>query len=323
MNRPGYFDYIEEKINLLATRINARGRLNMLELNNHSEVFYSYFLNELYGWKLGDANLTKQNIEAIDLTDDTNKIVIQVSATSTKDKIERSLAKDLIGKYAHYTFKFVSIANDSDDLRSKTYKNPHGINFAPQADIIDKNQILKDVKNLEIGNQRRIYDFIREELGNDIDSVKLDSNLASIINILAKENWDGIIETIDFNPFEINRKIDHNQLKATKRIIDDYKIYHPKVDQKYEAFDALGSNKSYSVLQLISKFYVKACLIENEPDKIFLNVAAEIVDKVQSSANFITIEFEILELCVDILIVDAFIRCKIFENPENYKYATS
>ena len=154
----------------------------MLNLNNHSEVFYSYFLNELYGWKLGDANLTKQNIEAIDLTDDINKIVIQVSSTSTKDKIESSLAKDLIRKYAHYTFKFVSIANDSDDLRSKIYKNPHGINFTPKTDIIDKNQLFKDIKNLEIDDQRRVYDFIRRELGDEINGIKLDTNLATIIN---------------------------------------------------------------------------------------------------------------------------------------------
>ncbi len=30
-----------------------------------------------------------------------------------------------------------------------------------------------------------------------------------------------------------------------------------------------------------------------------------------------------LELGVDIMPVDAFIRCKIFENPENYNYANS
>ena len=70
MSRTTYFDYIEDKINHLATRINARGRLNMLNLNIISEVFYAYFLNELYGWELGDENTKKQNIEAIDLVDD-------------------------------------------------------------------------------------------------------------------------------------------------------------------------------------------------------------------------------------------------------------
>ena len=134
MNRTEYFDYIEEKLNLLATRINARGKLNILNLNIQAETFYAYFIHELYGWKLNNENAFKQNIEAIDLIDDTNKIVIQVSATSTKEKIESALKKDIIKQYATYTFKFISIANDCDDLRKKTFANPHGINFNPSND---------------------------------------------------------------------------------------------------------------------------------------------------------------------------------------------
>jgi hypothetical protein len=32
---------------------------------------------------------------------------------------------------------------------------------------------------------------------------------------------------------------------------------------------------------------------------------------------------EEMEMCVGILVVDAFIRCKIFKNPNNYNYATT
>ncbi len=323
MSRTGYFDYIEEKINLLATRINARGRLNLLNLNNVSEVFYAYFLNELYGWKLGDENTVKQNLEGIDLTDHTNEFVIQVSATSTKDKIETSLEKKIISRYPTYTFKFVSIANDSDDLRSKVYKNPYGIKFDPKNDIIDKNKILKDVRNLEIDDQRRVYNLVRKELGNEVDTVKLDSNLASIINILAKENWDGIIEPSNLNSFEIERKIDFNQLNVVKQIVYEYAIFKTKVEKMYEMFDSLAANKSYSVLQLISKLYLQECLVNQVPDEIFLKVGEKIRTTVEESANFEKIEFDILVLCIDILLVDAFIRCKIFKNPPNYNYVAS
>lgn len=40
MNRSAYFDYIEEKINLLALRIESRGKLNILNLHLHNENFY-------------------------------------------------------------------------------------------------------------------------------------------------------------------------------------------------------------------------------------------------------------------------------------------
>ena len=39
--------------------------------------------------------------------------------------------------------------------------------------------------------------------------------------------------------------------------------------------------------------------------------------------HYVQTPIDELELCVNILVVDAFIRCKIFENPENYNYATT
>ena len=45
MNRTTYFNYIEEKLNINAVRIEARGKLNILDLNQHSENFYNDFLN--------------------------------------------------------------------------------------------------------------------------------------------------------------------------------------------------------------------------------------------------------------------------------------
>lgn len=119
MIRANYFSVIEERLNVLAVRINSRGKLNILDLHLHSESFYQYFLNELYSWEVANENEFKPNIEAIDLIDHTNSFVIQISATSTKQKVEASLDKDLIKDYNTYTFKFVSIANDAMILGGK------------------------------------------------------------------------------------------------------------------------------------------------------------------------------------------------------------
>jgi hypothetical protein len=43
----------------------------------------------------------------------------------------------------------------------------------------------------------------------------------------------------------------------------------------------------------------------------------------QKSANYADIPVEELDLCVNILVVDAFIRCKIFKNPLGYADAAS
>lgn len=119
MNRNLYYNYIEEKLHTLSGRIETRGKLNLLDLHVHSENFYLYFFNLIYCYKLENLNTKLQNVEAIDLIDHKNKILIQVSATSTKQKIELALSKNIIKKYNGYTFKFISISKDSSGLRKK------------------------------------------------------------------------------------------------------------------------------------------------------------------------------------------------------------
>ena len=92
MNRQKYFNFIEEKLSILATRIEMRGGLNILDLHLHSENFYSHFLNLLFGWDLRNYNKEQLNVVGIDLVDTTNNIVAQVSSTATRHKIESALA---------------------------------------------------------------------------------------------------------------------------------------------------------------------------------------------------------------------------------------
>ena len=121
MNRSDYFNYIDEKLHVLALRIVTRGKLNILDLHTHSEDFYCSFFNLLFDYKLVNLNDSLQNVEAIDLIDHCNKIVLQVSATNTKAKVESALSKPVIKKYSKYTFKFISIAKDASNLRNHTY----------------------------------------------------------------------------------------------------------------------------------------------------------------------------------------------------------
>ncbi|OQX99525.1 MAG: hypothetical protein B6I24_02375 [Bacteroidetes bacterium 4572_128] len=320
MNRLMYFNYIEEKLNLLAIRIEKKGKLNMLDLHMHSEDFYMHLFNKLFNYKLYNLNETLQNVPSIDLQDDTNKIIIQVSATCTKQKIKSALEKKIIEQYSDYTFKFISISKDATKLREKTFKNKYKIAFNPKEDIFDILSILNKIKSLEINKQKEIYRFIKDELGGEIDMVKLNSNLGTIINILAKENLNENNQELIVNPFEIKKKISHNNLYKSKYLIEDYKIYHSKIEQIHNQLNKLGSNKSLSVLNVIRKEYINHINIASKDD-IFSKIIDNIENKILESKNYVEIPIDELKLCIDIIVVDAFIRCKIFENPENYNYA--
>lgn len=322
MNRASYFNYIEEKLTTLATRINIKGKLNVLDLHNHSEDFYLHFFNTLFNYSLENLNSNLQNVEAIDLIDKTNKLYIQVSATSTKEKIESSLSKGSLVNYSGYRFYFISISKDASDLRSKKYSNPNSIDFDPAKNIYDTITILSIIKTKNIQEQKIIYNFIKNELGNETDTMKLESNLASIIDILSKEDWDNKEGINVTNYFEIERKITFNDLDIVKSVIEDYKIYYSRLEKIYYEFNKQGKNKSSSVLQTIGKEYIKNQK-ELSSDDLFLKVIDAVIEKTQNSMNYQPIPIDELELCVNILVVDAFIRCKIFKNPENYNYVTT
>jgi len=193
------------------------------------------------------------------------------------------------------------------------------------SDIIDNKSILDKILTLDIDKQKALYEFIKKELGGEVDVVKLDSNLAHIINVLSKE--DLVIPSGKKNKksFEIDRKIAHNELKATQTIIEDFSKYHNRVDKIYSDYDEYGNNKSLSILQSIHSSYVEACIPANqlEADEVFLLTIEKVKKKVLESANYGNMPVDELDLCVNILVVDAFIRCNIFKDPEDYQYADS
>lgn len=317
MNRSNYFDFIELKLNWLVTRLEMRGSLNILNLNIHSENFYLHFFNLLFDWKLENLNTKQQNMAGIDLIDTSNDIVVQVSSTVTRQKIESALAKDL-SNYSGYSFKFIFIAKDAKKLRFKEYENPHNLTFSPKDDIFDVPYLLKKIVSMDIDQLKDIYEFIKSELKSEPDPAKIESNLTTIINILAKEDWNSEIAKFETIPYDIERKISYNQLESVRDVIGDSKIYYHRIDKIYSEFNLQGVNKSLSILNGVRRMYHAIIAADSDisSDQCFLSIIRRVVKKIQASANYVPMPEEELALCVEILIVDAFIRCKIFKNPE-------
>lgn len=323
MNRSNYFNYIEEKLDVLSLRIKNRGKINLLDLNIYSETFFAKLMNYLLGYNLENINAINQNEEGIDLIDNKNKIIVQVSATCSKQKIEMSLSKKIYKDYSGFSFKFVAISGSADKLKLQTFSNPYKINFLPMNDIYDIKSLLNIVLNMDIKDQRTLYEFIKDELGNSVDMVKVNTNLASIINILSQDNLTDVFESPEINSFEIFRKIEFNDLLSVQPAIDDYKVYYSRLDEKYKEFDKQGVNKSFSVLSTIRKQYVKLLGKNIEPYEMFYSIIDNLTEFIMNSKNYVEIPYEELETCVSILVVDAFIRCKIFKNPEGYNHVTT
>lgn len=327
MNRQFYYNYISRKVEILAQRIKSNGKLNLLDLNIHSEVFFCGLLNNLYGYSLQTANNQSANAEAVDLVDNTSKIVIQVTSNKKKSKIEQTLVKATTKDYAEqsYCLKFLFIADDAKNLRTQVFNNTHKIAFTPKVDILDKISILRDVSSCDIDILVSLHDFVKKELGETPSNTKTNSNLASILNILAEKDLNQPDLNTQLHEYNIDQKIDFNDLGAIKNsTINDKKKYYGTLDRIYKEFDKQGKNKTLSVFSKLTSFYEEEILNTNISNiEKFFNIISSTVNYIEGSNNYITIPKDELELCARIIVVDAFIRCKIFENPGGYVHVTA
>ncbi len=314
MNRSRYFNYIEENLNTLSVRIDQRGKQNILDLHLHSENFFQHFMNILFDWNLENMNAIKQNAEAIDLIDKNNKIIAQVSATATKKKVESALSKD-ISIYSGHTFKFISISKAAGNLRKQSYKYPNKLPFDPQTDIYDMAGLLAKVKNLDIERQKALFELVKKEFGREPDVKRIDSNLARIINIMAQEDWDSEVGNYQVIDFEIDHKIEYNNLSGGRIIIEEYALFSSRIKKIYNEFSRAANNKSNSVLASMKKIYAANKAAKSD-DALFFHIIDQVMERVQSSRNYNPIPFEELEQCAGILVVDAFMKCKVFKNPK-------
>lgn len=321
MQSKTYFDLCVKKLSLLACEVEIRGSLNILDLHVHCENFYARLLNCIYGLALINMNAVEQNAEGIDLIDHKNRIVLQVSSTATSTKVQKSLDKDL-SQYKGYQFKFVSISQDASSLRTKTYRNPHGLIFNPKNDVIDVKSLSREILILDPSQQHQVYNLLRTELPAENDATPSESNIASLINIIGREDLSTDAQDPNAAPFNVEAKIELNKLEVAAELIEQHKIYHHRIDKIYASFDEEGRNKSTSVLHAFNRIYLQLSR-KHKGDDLFFEIVQCIVDTTRASSNFQPTTLEELELCVNILAVDAFLRCRIFKQPKGIQHATT
>lgn len=312
LQRQTYINDIVNRLSGLASSVELRGLLNLLDLHVISEDFYVDLLNLIYGWKLRNANSLQQNAPGIDLVDDSNRILAQVTGTSTKGKIDHSL-KEIPKKYTGYHFYFVPIVIDAKEQRKYKYNPPHGVVFNPKTDILDIHFIANEIKGMpNIADIDTIAMFIKNNIQNDVpDTTQLTSGLNYIISQLAEDDLNEC--DFDMTEFEIEAKISFNNLSIySKDAIDQYKIYYTNVQEIYSEYARQGKTKSMAVLQKLHRIYV-GLKSQASGDALFIAIKNEIINQIGNKNN--NLSQEQLEMCVEMLMVHAFMECKIFEKP--------
>ena len=140
--------------------------------------------------------------------------------------------------------------------------------------------------------------------------------ITKIINRLSDPSLPQLTpKDIDYKLYKIDKKEDHNKLKRWKDDIKRYAPFKKYVEDIYKDFDSLGKNKRESVYQWLHREYER--LHDKwEADQLFDELKNFVSNKVSEDLTlFDNISFEEMENNVCIVLVDAFIECRIFEKP--------
>ena len=306
---------ITSKLSYLSTEIKLNGSLNLLDTNVLSEDIFKTILNIVYGYNLQNANNAEPNIKAIDLVDYTAKTIIQVSADNSKTKVQNSLSKIDVSKFNGYSFKFVCISKNVSHLRNYTFDIPPSISFNTKTDCYDLKRITKDALSKDIDTVKNLATYLEKAILPTSVDERRPSVITYVIKCLADTNLAEVNIIPDTILFDLIPKINLNKLVKWKSIVTEYTVYSTMVDKIYGEYNKLGVNKSLTVLSFLHDLYSNLSTT-NSGDELFdklLEEVYKIVDGDNTCNDSLTRE-ELL-MNIKIVLVDSFVKCKIFEKP--------
>lgn len=152
-------------------------------------------------------------------------------------------------------------------------------------------------------------------------------SLNRVINLIGEKMDDVLDLTETENAPDTDLKIDFNNINRYKSIIREFAPYQGKLNKIYEEIEKQGSTKKELVLHNIKRVYLNIKSeysnfeeIKINADKILDKVIEKILDNINNAPNKLN-EFdqETIDFSLMIVIVDAFMRCNILEEPPKSK----
>lgn len=155
------------------------------------------------------------------------------------------------------------------------------------------------------------------------------SILSDIINSLGDKFDPELSDDKAEKAFNIQDKLNYNNINRFKVFIDEYHIYVGKLTSVYREYEKQGSNKVHNLLTNIRHHYLviknkytsdvdsedEMSVIRNHADDIIEEIENSLMKDVQHSSN-IKEPVETIRVSLLIVIIDALIKCKILEEPK-------
>ena len=122
---------ISRTLSIMMCDMKLHQSMNIFSIHINAEAFFCNVFHFLYqGKNFKNANSAGDNEAYIDLKDDISKHVIQITVTTSKDKIDNSLKILKKQNYLQYEFEIYYLLEKPKGLRETTikqYKTEYGI----------------------------------------------------------------------------------------------------------------------------------------------------------------------------------------------------
>ena len=310
-------EYVYRTLERLAYETAGRNRNKRYRNTADEENFFCELLNIVFNLNLINVNEMRNNENGIDLADSDKRIAVQVTATASKSKIKHTLdvtsADDYDGYEIWFVFTKCYMEDEINKLKTGTYSIPNYLRFDPQKNIYDVYDILNKIEYLGTNELDKVYAFLKKSCGGGSIDIR-PSDILKVIKILANADLFVADQPISL-PANILDKIKFNDVPLLGHHVHTLGTLQHRVDEVYSILEREVKNSRTAILHKFSSLYIK----ENSDytgDRLYFRIKELLVTEVAEKLEDDDImSEEIVELCVDLLIVNAFTQCKIFEKP--------
>lgn len=150
----------------------------------------------------------------------------------------------------------------------------------------------------------------------------LNSVISAIASIEFSDEDDASSRTM--SAYDIDAKIRHNDIKRNKSLIAEQCVFYKQVNSLYQTLEKEGSFKKENLLRNIRRIYVQIKgkyvgdspepmkIIRENADSIIEDVNDELLRQAEKNTTHCS---EDIAFGVSLIMIDAFMRCKILEEP--------
>lgn len=314
--RDRYYSYIESALTSLQERLAIRVASNLTDLHVRAESIMVPILDAVFGLNLVNANITSPYTSAFDLIDESSRTIVQVSTDSSRNKIQSSLKKKGLAEYSGYRMRFVFLVPRRPSYRDIPFDNPHQVAFDPKEDVFDLGSLMSRVEMLPISDLQSVYDSVRREIRLvHTDTGVLARELTDVVRALKREDPTEIVPDPPI-AFRIDEKIKMNSLVRSAQDIQELAALTYPLEGIYAQYESEGVGRARSVFRHLQVAYRQSVGKGLAPDDAYDETIHTIVDELCGDSRLAGYTYEDVELYVAVVVVDAFMRCKLFDGPD-------